>query len=581
MQRSKAVCISYDAADFGEEFDFEFLETDSPGDVSVELILVNEDGKSSEGPCSLGAFQIPGVELSAAARHRSSFGQQSKEISFLDPSIKTKIVGGELADKKNPIMLFNLRIVEDIRRSESSFVLLFHIDSVVSFKEEYLTDRGLIINVNFLKQFGIAKEEYRLSDLLFCSKGEELHIFRHEDSRFFAGEFNGWQVTIPTTLIDVQRQECTVCLSISSKAEYFDTLSLFQKLSPNASIQIDPSNELLCPFLRVKNPIHGNVSGKSSFQNSRKYAKCCSQFGALDRCVSQQLQDLESATSRKEKINFEWDLEKEEMCTMNCKNRKPPKGASCRAVAVEIKNKQHTSNQSNSIKSATASSSFSGQQFPVLADGEGVCCFYCATVNALKLGFKYLTNGDSFEAKRHVNYAFSLLQQDSAENSKIYRGYELLDSKLKEIKLLSLNSRMFESAQTGNLQILRKCLEQGADLTASLGEIQWTEGKGLFKTQPFLQGFTVIHFAVMPCMGSEKQSKLRCLEYVCALAGCPTKSISADGRHAVHVAVREIHCLRFLVEKLNQNPDAKDISGRTALHHAALYGRSYTNNSIY
>jgi hypothetical protein len=50
------VSIIYVAADFGEEFDFEFLETDSP-----ELIPLN-DSENDERSYCFGVFLIPRVE---------------------------------------------------------------------------------------------------------------------------------------------------------------------------------------------------------------------------------------------------------------------------------------------------------------------------------------------------------------------------------------------------------------------------------------------------------------------------------------------------------------------------------------
>ena len=573
--------VIYNAGSFEEEFGFEFLDSKHPGDISFEIFShENNDGGT------LGFFTIYEAEILGFLKSNQKQTSLTQRRCLFDPLSSNGISTHNESDSKSTAVLFRFAVLKEIDELHASFVRLFQIDNILSFQEKCLLHHGFILTIVCKELIGIVKEEHAFLEGLVCSRGNEVVVYnlKLDDTRSYAGEFQGWRVSVPSKLTDIHVRTRSVSLQLTSKSEYLHVLHMFQSFAPNASIEIDPNLFLALTSVttHLKKEDELDLITKKDL-----YEESLTEFSRLDKCVTEHLYNVECLMSKQAKVLLEWVTGKVDCCESVTARQKQviskpafakssqfarssqfepsskPKGESHKKkLYYQVQAPEPNVNKSIAFKGVTSSL------------GESACsCSYCLSRQELMQGFSSLNCGDYLEAYRHAQESFKLLRFSSAECSENHKGHSLLLEKLNLIKQISLNDKMFRYAQTGNLEMLRKSLEQGAEIDSVIGQLQWIEGKGLFTTSPFLRGFTVVHFAVMPFLGAEKQSKLQCLKYIFKLGCCPIRSRSEDGRLAVHVAVREISCLRYLIEEAKQNPNIQDSVGRTALHHAALFGR--------
>ena len=581
QHKTEGVLPCYNAAALEEDFNLEFLDAEHPGDISVEIICLD----SSNSPRVFGIFKINEKEVLTSLNKESSDVNRTAQIQtrfLLDPSDLNSNIIGE--DNQFATVSFRLQLMEEVHEWESSLVRLFHLDQVVALEQDSGLDRAtaLVLGIQSHERIGTTKEQYELVEGRLCMKGSEIFIYKTEDSRSFEGEFEGWIVSVPSKILNIEKRVEYISLLASSQVEYMQDLKLFSNLAPKAALRFHLSACL--SFSQMEFEYHSNPCNKKAFVDdvlkyNQSYEEMMSQFTKVDKTVSEELSRVESSILQKAKIPIVWEAGKVEFCESapRGKIREISRDSFAKSLAFtsssksvgESHKKRYSLNQpatknTNKILASLLSSN---------KDGSTCSCSYCMSRQEINCGFEALNRGNYLEAKRHADQGIKFLSLCVVEHSENHEGHALLVEKLLLVQQLSLNGTMFEAAQKGLLDVLRKSLDQGADIKSTVNEFQWIEGKGLYTSSPFLRGFNVVHFAVMPFIGSEKQSKLQCLQYLCSIPNCPYNSFSEDGRFAVHVSVREIHCLRYLVEVLKQNPSSRDHFGRTALHQAALYGR--------
>jgi hypothetical protein len=145
-------------------------------------------------------------------------------------------------------------------------------------------------------------------------------------------------------------------------------------------------------------------------------------------------------------------------------------------------------------------------------------------------------------------------------------------SRVQEAARLNDVRELFRAAQAGDVKSIYALAESGVDVTSCVDNLEWKPGTGFLTTREALRGFSAVHFACMAFTGLDTDGKKEALMTLINVFGLNPHAPANDGRRAVHIAVNELPCLKYLIARKNGNAEWRDSDGRTVLHHAAMYG---------